>query len=287
MGKIQENIQKGTRGGRIQIFIRNKRQTKKMVWAIKKIGNAKIKNPVLIEGLPGIGNVGKIAIDFMIDTLKAKKLFEIVSNDLPHCVFVNEENLVELPSIEIYHKEIKGRSLLLLAGDVQPLTESSCYEFCESILDTFEKDKLQEIITLGGIALPRIPAKPKVHCTGNSKKIVQKYLAGGNQKGAHGVVGPIIGVSGVLPGLAGKRSIPSAALLAETFGHPNYLGVRGAKELLQVLDKELKLKLKINELNEEMDSVEKEFMNVKKIKKAIALNAKTDVEGKFATDYIG
>jgi len=29
----------------------------------------KLKNPILIEGLPGIGNVGKIAIDYIIDNL--------------------------------------------------------------------------------------------------------------------------------------------------------------------------------------------------------------------------
>ena len=28
-----------------------------------------IRNPVLIEGLPGIGNVGKIVVDFLIDQL--------------------------------------------------------------------------------------------------------------------------------------------------------------------------------------------------------------------------
>ena len=29
--------------------------------------HGKLKNPILIEGLPGIANVGKIAVDFMID----------------------------------------------------------------------------------------------------------------------------------------------------------------------------------------------------------------------------
>jgi uncharacterized protein (TIGR00162 family) len=246
-----------------------------------------VKNPVLIEGLPGIGNVGKIAVDFLIDSLKAEKMFEVTSNDLPHCVFVNEQNIVELPSIDIYGKQVNGKTLLMLAGDVQPMSEVSCYEFCNNILDTFQKDKLQEIVTLGGIALPKIPSKPKVHCTGNSKKIVTKYQNHGTQKNTQNFVGPIIGVSGLLPGLAGKRKIPSAALLAETFGHPNYLGIRGAKELLRVLNKELKLKLKVDVLNDEMDTVEKELMNVKKIKKAIAMNPGTEAIGKLSTDYIG
>ena len=37
----------------------------------------KLNKPIFIEGLPGIANVGKIAVDFMIDELKAKKLYSI------------------------------------------------------------------------------------------------------------------------------------------------------------------------------------------------------------------
>ena len=33
-----------------------------MTWKIKQIGKAKINNSVLIEGLPGMGNVGKIIV---------------------------------------------------------------------------------------------------------------------------------------------------------------------------------------------------------------------------------
>ena len=33
---------------------------------IKFLNNLKFNKPILIEGLPGMGNVGKIAIDFMI-----------------------------------------------------------------------------------------------------------------------------------------------------------------------------------------------------------------------------
>ena len=43
-------------------------------WEIELLDKkVKIKNPVLLEGLPGIGNVGKIAADFIIEEIKAKK----------------------------------------------------------------------------------------------------------------------------------------------------------------------------------------------------------------------
>ena len=70
-------------------------------WKINTVGKKQVlKNPILIVGLPGIGNVGKVSVDFMIDELKAKKVYELFSYSFPHSVFVNEDNLVELPSIK-------------------------------------------------------------------------------------------------------------------------------------------------------------------------------------------
>ncbi|MEK6949886.1 MAG: PAC2 family protein, partial [Nanoarchaeota archaeon] len=134
-------------------------------WKIDQIGKKPhLKNPILIEGLPGIGNVGKVAVDFLIDELKAKKLYEITSYTFPHSVFVNEDNLVELPMIDVYYRKFNGKKndLILLGGDVQPTDEVSSYEFSEKVLNIAEQFKSMEIITLGGIGLAEIPKKPKV-----------------------------------------------------------------------------------------------------------------------------
>jgi hypothetical protein len=49
-------------------------------WKIDQISKKpKLNNPILIEGLPGIGNVGKVTVDFLIDELKATKLYEITT----------------------------------------------------------------------------------------------------------------------------------------------------------------------------------------------------------------
>lgn len=242
-----------------------------MTWEIKQVSKPKIKNPILIEGLPGVGNVGKIAVDFIIDKIKAKKLFEFSSYNLPHCVFINENNLMELPTIEIYYKNLKNKTLLFLAGDIQPLDEVSCYEFCNKVLDTFEKDKVKEIITLGGIALQRIPKSPKVYCTGTSKKVISKYRTNGISNKIYGMIGPIIGVSGLLAGLAGRRKIPAISLLAETYAHPTYLGIKGAREILKVLNKELNLNINLEELDDEITKIEEEIKTktnkIRKIRK--------------------
>ncbi len=246
---------------------------------IKKV---KLNNPILIEGLPGMGNVGKIAADFIIENLKAEKIIEITSSSFPHAVFVTEDNLVELPTIEIYHKKIGNQNYLFVAGDIQPLDETSSYEFCYQLLDYFQSVKGKEIITLGGIGLQTIPEEPKVYITGNAKPIIKNYKEKNIKTDIFGVVGPIIGVSGLLLGTAQKRDIPAITLLAETFGDPSYLGIKGAREIIKILDNKFKLQLDLEELDLEIKEIEEEIKEKTKTLKKIK-NIPSDTE----MNYIG
>ena len=262
-------------------------------WSIRQFGKSpKLSRPIFIEGLPGIGNVGKVAVDFLIDELKAVKLYEITSYTFPHSVFVNEDNLVELPIVEIFYKKFNGKrpDLLLLGGDVQPIDEISSYEFSEKILDLIEKLSSKELITLGGIGLPEIPKKPKVYYTGNTKKVVDKYKSDLANNKLYGVVGPIVGVSGLLLGLATRRNMDAVSFLAETYGHPMYLGIKGARELLKVLKSKLNLNIDVNKLDKEIKEIESELMKkteqISEVSQAIALKKLRKNLGKDV-DYIG
>ena len=166
--------------------------------------------------------------------------------------------MYELPKIEIYHKKIGKQDFLFLAGDVQPANEMGSYTFCEAILDEMQKMKCKEIITLGGIGLPEVPDKPTVFCTGNDKEIIKKFKNKGAKTNIYGIVGPIIGVSGLLVGLSEKRKIKSAAILAETYGHPMYLGLKGAKASLVILSKVYGLKISYKDINDEIKYIESE-----------------------------
>lgn len=238
------------------------------MWNIEFTGKKpSLKSPVFIEGLPGIGNVGKLAADFLIEETKAKKIAEFTSFSFPHSVFINEDNLVELPVIEVYCKKFKNRKkdLLILAGDVQPIDEESCYEFSSKVLDMAREFGCSEIVTLGGIAMKSEPKNPSVFCTGNSKELITAYkksIKNLNNE-LYGVVGPIIGVSGVLLGLAGRKNMKAVSLLAETYGHPMYLGVKGTREILKVLNKRFNLNLNFKSIDKEMEAINGEFSQQK------------------------
>lgn len=258
----------------------------------------KLNSPIFIEGLPGIGNVGKVAVDFLVEELGAKKLYSFFSYRFPHSVFVNEKNLVEMPKIEVYYKQFNGgknsrakgkkKDLLLLTGDVQPIDEESCYAFCEEILKIIKKHNCTEFITTGGIGLQDIPEKPRVFCTANDTELLKKYVKKGIlvEKDIFGVVGPIIGVSGVLLGLGKKRGVKGVSLLAETFGSPLYLGIKGAKEILRVLEDKFALGINLKKMAKEVTEVENELIKRAKEWETLASEAGAKAK-KREVGYIG
>jgi proteasome assembly chaperone (PAC2) family protein len=186
----------------------------------------------------------------------------------------------------MYAKKGKKQDILFVAGDVQPIDEESSYSFCEKVLDIFHELGGKEIVTLGGIGLPNVPKKPKVYCTGNSKEIVKRYSIEGVESKLYGIVGPIIGVSGLLLGLAKRRKIDAVCLLAETYGHPMYLGIKGARELVRVLNEKLFIGIDLKELDKEINDIEEE--TTKKTRLGIKGKALRSL-GKLGKDvsYIG
>lgn len=252
----------------------------------------KLKNCILLEGLPGIGNVGKIVADFIIDEIKAKKLYEIFSYSFPHSVFVNDDSLVALPAISIYHKKLKKHDLLILAGDIQPIDEESCYIFCEEILKICKELHCKEIVTLGGIGLHSEPKHPKVYCTGTTKNFVSKFKKGYNiNDKLFGIIGPIIGVSGILLGLAHKKNMDSVALLAETSANPVHIGIKGAKELIEILNKKYSIGINLKDLNKEIELIEKDnnrrSEQLSDVSKRTMLKKLTSKMATDPVDYIG
>ena len=260
-----------------------------MDWEINEVGKIpKLRDAILIEGLPGIGNVGKLAVDFLIEELKAKKIYEFFSYSMPHSVFVNEDNLVDLPKIEMYYATVKGRPILFLSGDTQPIDEVSSYVFSEKVLNIATELGTTEIITIGGIGLSNIPKNPRVFCTGNCKDIIQKYKKGTKMNDKiFGVVGPIIGVSGLLIGLSKKRKMKAMSMLAETYGHPMYLGMRGAQEVVNVLNFKLSLKLNTKKFESQVEKIEEITAADGDMEELPEKKMISKIKKGFDTNYIG
>ncbi len=130
---------------------------------IKKISKIKLRKPILIEGLPGIANVARIAVNFLIENLKAEKYADIYSFAFPNSVLVNENSGIEVFAASLYYAKGKGRDLLFLCGDAQPVSEEASYELADKVIDLCFSLGVGEVITLGGIGLSAESVKPRVH----------------------------------------------------------------------------------------------------------------------------
>ena len=89
-------------------------------------------------------------------------------------------------------------------------------------------------------------------------------------------------------GLAGQRKIPALALLAQTYSHPTYLGIKGAREILGIINKKLNLKLNLEALSDEIKDIEKEVsIKAQELDKIQRTLRKQGIPQKTDISYIG
>src|SRR5881628_3274461 len=107
---------------------------------IRYLDHPKLEDPIFIEGLPGIGNVGKLAAEHLKDELKGVKFAEIFSKYFPPQVLVQDDGQVKLVNNEMHYvKRNNGTDLVLLTGDYQGLTPEGQYELSDFILKELQK----------------------------------------------------------------------------------------------------------------------------------------------------
>ena len=251
---------------------------------IKEFIQIEPNNPVLIEGLPGLGLVGKIALRYMIKQLKAKKIAYLYSPHFPYFVLVNKKGNVRLlRGAFYYYKNPNGpNDLILFTGDSQSQTIEGQYEIADRMLDFSEKYKVKTIATIGGYRMePK--EKPKVFIAATSQEILDKALQAGATLSTSG--SPIVGTAGLILGLAKFKKISALCLLGETRGYlPDPLA---AKSVLEVLKSTFNFDLDLTGLNEEIARAETMVTRLQQIEEKRALQAEqTRKEEDKKTTYI-
>ncbi len=226
--------------------------------SVRYIGNKpKLKNPVLIEGLPGIGNVGKLAVEHLIEMINATKFAELHSKDFPPQVFINADGTVKLVNNEFYYwkaKKKNQRDLILLTGDYQGLSSQGQYELVETILNIAEEFHVNEMYTLGGYGLGHEIQTPKVLFAATNKKLVKTIKKYGAIFKKDEPGGGIIGASGLLLGLGKLRGLNGVCFMGET---PGYLvDPKSAKAVLNILMKLTNVKVDLSRLEEKAHEIE-------------------------------
>jgi len=250
---------------------------------IKEFAEIQPNNPVLIEGLPGLGLVGKIALRYLIKQLKAKKIAYLYSPHFPYFVLVNKKGNVRLlRGVFYYYQNPKGNDIILFTGDSQSQTIEGQYEIADRMLDFSEKHGVKSIATIGGYRLEPTE-KPKVFIAATNPELLNKALQSGATLSASG--SPIVGTAGLILGLSKFKKIEALCLLGETRGYlPDPLA---AKSVLEVLSSTFNFDLDLSGLNEEIAKAETMVTKLQQIEEKRAIQAEeTKKQEDKKTTYI-
>jgi uncharacterized protein (TIGR00162 family) len=237
---------------------------------IKELVRVKLKNPIIIEGLPGLGLVGKIATRHLIRQLKAEKFAYLYSPHFPYFVLVNKKGSVRILCGTFYFwKNEKGENdLILFTGDSQAQTIEGQYEISDRILDFAKQYNVEFVVTIGGYRM-EAKDKPKVIAAATNQNLLNKAL---QAKAIVSPMGsPIVGTAGLILGLAPFKKIDALCLLGETRGYlPD---PKAAKSVLEVLQRILGFELDLAVLDDEIAKAEKIVARLQKIEEKRTLQA--------------
>lgn len=219
----------------------------------------RLENALMLVGLPGIGLVSKMAVDHLTRVLDAEKIALINSPHFPNQVLALKNGHLRAFSIKFYRKKLNGKNLVLVRGDLQPLTVEGQYEVSGKILELAREFGVSTVIAMAGYATnAKTEKKPAIYYSATSAELAKKLRALGAKTPARVV--PVVGMSGLVPALARVYGMQGACLLVETPG--TVIDARGAKVLLELLEKLLGRKIDVKELDKRAKNAEKALRKV-------------------------
>ncbi len=183
---------------------------------------------ICIGGLPGIGSVGKVAVDYLAAALECSTAKHFFSKGFPAQVVVTG-NVTSLLHAEMKTAKIKDRNdLFILSGDAQPLEIREMYSLAGDILEYARSHNVTDIITLAAYVGN---SREKVMGAASDPKMAEELQKSGIALLHSGSIG---GLNGLLAGLAPLYDMHSFCLLATTSGE-DPVDLRAARNLLEAL----------------------------------------------------
>lgn len=226
---------------------------------------AKMKGPILIVGLPGIGNVGSLVGEHIKNEMGAERFASLYSPFFPHQVIMGKSGGLRLVSNRFYHfKNKKGQSIVVLVGDVQAGSPRGQYDVNEKIVKFFKSLGGKAVYTIGGYSIGgQYVDKPRVFGVATSPKLRAALEKSGVIFGQVG--GTIWGSAGIIPAFSKRFKMDGACIMGET--GMLEIDANAAKSVLEVLKKVLEIDINlenIDKIKKETERILKDIENVSK-----------------------
>jgi len=220
----------------------------------------RLKNPRLIVGWPGMGEVAFKAVSYMIDKLKAEEFAEIPPGEFFYLTeSVIRDGVLSIPPFPFsrfyYHKDKSGKNdLVFMLSDAQP-DLAKAEDYCKRIITLAKSFKIKSVIGFAAMPQPVDHNQPaNVWFTATDQKIItdlKKFDINLLNEGQ------ISGLNGLFLGLAKQEGLDGFCLLGEI---PLYTiqieNPKGAYAVLEVLNRILNMKLNLSELTDQSRAME-------------------------------
>jgi len=225
---------------------------------IHTLEKVELHEPILVEGLPGVGNVGKLAADYLKEQLRAKPLATIYSKFFPPQVYVSEEGIIRLVSNDLHYWKAppaSGHDVVVLGGDYQGISPEGQYEITQRVLDYCHALGVRQVFTLAGFAQGRVVDAPRVLGAATHPEQVEAMKKFGVVFSRNDPGGGLIGASGLFLGLGRILGMQGVCLMGETSGY--FVDPRSAEAVLKVLAKVLRIEIDFTALESKAHEVDR------------------------------
>ena len=181
------------------------------------VGEGIPEHVAILEAVPGVGNVGKIVVDSLVDKHPSRTIGWILHPDFPPHSTLDGNGFVSPPRININSILLPdGRTIITVGGPLQPMTAAGQYEVSEAILEMASESGTPQLLVLAGLAAGTDDREIHVICADAE---VRKNLEANDipVSREHPKAG-MIGIAGLLISLSPLYGVPTVGLVAETIG---------------------------------------------------------------------
>lgn len=211
----------------------------------------KTKGPLtIINGFPGIGLVGNIAANHLIDSLGLPMVGYVESAHIPPIAVIHKGAI--LPPLRIYQKD---NMMVVCSDTVVSLRET--VELSSMLGEWFEKQSPAQVISLAGIGVIGQTQQKFIFGTATNEALTRKLTKNGVTLIKEGVIS---GMSGQLLLECAHRRLPSICLLAQTDQMKADPGA--AAVLIQKLNEVTGMKVDVSALNQEAEKIKERMKSL-------------------------
>jgi uncharacterized protein len=232
-----------------------------------------LKGYTFIEGFPGLGLVGPMAISYIVDKLSMEYIGYLESNDFPPLVSIHRR--VPMPPIRVYVSD-KYKIITIFAEFAVPI--ELVYELSGKVYKFIKENGIKDIFSIGGV--PKLEEQDAIFVLASTAELVKTAEKAGLKPIQEGVA---TGVSALLLSSAAMEKFPDVSILVPIM--QNVVSPKYAEEAINSLNNLVHLNIDTSELDKEAKLLESKIREMIKKHTESHENYKRAINGSGPSMY--